>query len=128
MSITINRILLIGLSIMVPLQARNIIVKNSILPENLTYQHWTGTHTPQEFKITINDIDITHQSLLDMPLTDDQITMSYSYNFMNGMYKNTRNVVYTVEKNATDIEINFNWAQKSRIIVSNAALINRKSA
>jgi|GEM_PF-6542367 len=90
---------------------------NDIPLESLAVKHWSGTYTPTKLVITINDTPFTiigenptaRGTRKDVARTGEQLTVTYMYEFMNGMRTGADTVRYTVQGTAAPLTMRFSW-------------------
>jgi hypothetical protein len=95
---------------------KTIRICNKIDAQKLGVKHWTGTYSPTKLEITLNNVPFiivgsnptTLETLQEIPCTDNRITVSYHYEFLNGMRKGSDTVIYTFT-DATQLEMHFSW-------------------
>ncbi len=92
-------------------------VCNKIDINKLTVKHWTGKYSPTKLEITLNDVpfvlvgkDVTEMGdIKDVPCPDNQITVHYSYEFLNGMRKGSDTLTYEINDLNAQINLRFSW-------------------
>ncbi len=95
---------------------RTIEIKNGITQDMITYHHWTGKHTP-EFTISLNGKEIKSDQKAEIPVTDDKLTVNYTFNFAKGYYKDSKKVEISVPEGKTFL-MQFSWKQTPNIIIN----------
>lgn len=101
-------------------QTRPITVTNDITKKMLGYSHWTGTHTPTFFGITVNGIPMNQGEQKKIDITDNQFTVSYRYSFRGGYKTGARNILFKIKPEATNAAITFSWKNSWHIICEQA--------
>lgn len=90
-------------------------IENNITKEMITYNHWSGSYTP-EFSIVINETEITNTIDLDVPL-DQPLKIQYKAIFPYG-YSSSDFINYTPNISVRKITLAFDWHKTPRIIIN----------
>jgi hypothetical protein len=100
-----------------------ITITNNITPEMLQYKHWTGTYSPENFTLSINDTKVNIGESYTLTNINDPLVITFDYSFMNGMRKGGKKVSYTMKENITTASLSFSWLEDHKIIIDNATLL-----
>ncbi len=90
-------------------------IQNNITQEMITYNHWSGSYTP-DFSLIVNETEITKTMDLDIPV-NQPLKIQYKALFPYG-YSSTDYINYTPNKTTKKIVIEFNWHKNPRIIIT----------
>lgn len=93
---------------------RAVEIKNAITQDMITYHHWTGKHTP-EFTISLNGKESKSDQTIEIPVTDDKLTVNYTFNFAKGYYKDSKKVEIVLPEGKKFV-MQFSWKQTPNII------------
>ncbi|MEX0849022.1 MAG: hypothetical protein WD055_02240 [Candidatus Dependentiae bacterium] len=104
---------------------RVVTVKNSITKEMISYSKCFASYTP-DFSLTINDQTIQPGEEKKINITNDQLTTSYSYNFLNGFKKGKRTVEFEMPSDKEKFEITFSWEDDWHVLIKNSKPIKKK--
>lgn len=107
---------------------RTISVTNSINDAMLGYSHWTGTYTPKVFLVRVNDKKIGYGKTKKIEITKNKFTVRYDYDFGYNVKKarGAVEVLFKIDKNASECDLTFSWDNSWRIIIDNATPISEE--
>jgi hypothetical protein len=106
--------------------SRAITVKNSITKEMISYSKCFASYTP-DFSLTINDQIIQPGEEKKINITHDQLTTSYSYNFLNGFKKGKKAVEFEIPSDKEKFEITFSWKNDWHILIEDGKPIKKQT-
>lgn len=115
---------------------RSIEVHNDINESMITYNGGRAPFPikPTEFKIYVNNIDITEKKDLTVQLaSDEEIKVQYIWDFVWGMgwlkkslHKEEKVILFNPEKNTTTYKLAFSFDKDDRISLEEIKLENKK--
>lgn len=97
-------------------EQRTISIQNAITKKMLGYRYF-GTHYPTSFKITANGKEIKEESKEFIKLANNQVTIRYTFEFLNGKRKGAKEITFAVKPNADNLSIAFDWKDTWRILI-----------
>ncbi len=107
-----------------PQQSTNAIKKitfnNTINKDKLGYRHWGIWYYPSKFILSINGTPIENGTTKEINLASDNMTVRFDYEFLNGLRKGWREVIYMVDSSSASCNIDFNWKDNWQIIIDKA--------
>lgn len=105
-------------------QGEKIIIKNGITKEMLTYKHWTGSHTPSTFVVTIANHQLGEHATVETETTTQKtIVIRYDYSFMHGYKTGSREIEFGVLENKKQYLLTFSWHQPGHLVLEDAAIV-----
>jgi len=105
------------------IQSKTITITNGIQKDMLAYKHWTGTHTPEAFKVFVNKEEVAQGSTITIPAEIKTVDLTFDYSFAKGMYKGSKTVSYQLNNNITQASITFSWKDDNKIMIDNGTKI-----
>ncbi len=108
--------------------ARTVSITNSIDDTMLGYSHWTGTYTPKTFTVRVNDKKIGYGKTKKIEITNNKFTVRYDYDFGYNVKKarGAVEILFKMDKNASECDLTFSWNNSWRIIIDNATPISEE--
>ena len=97
-------------------EQRTVSVQNAITKKMLGYRYF-GTHYPTSFKITANGKEIKEDGKEFIKLANNQVTVRYSFEFLNGKRKGAKEITFAVKPQADNLSIAFDWKDTWRILI-----------
>ncbi len=97
-------------------EQRTVTVENAITKKMLGYRYF-GTHYPTSFKITANGKEIKQEGKEFIKLANNQLTVRYSFEFLNGQRKGAKEITFAVKPKADNLAIGFDWKDEWRILI-----------
>ncbi len=97
-------------------EQRTISIENGITKKMLGYRYF-GTHYPTLFKITANGKEIKEESKEFIKLANNQVTIRYTFEFLNGKRKGAKEITFAVKPNADNLSVAFDWKDTWRILI-----------
>lgn len=97
-------------------EQRTISIQNAITKKMLGYRYF-GTHYPTSFTITANGKEIKEDGKEFIKLANNQVTIRYSFEFLNGKRKGAKEITFAVKPNADNLSIAFDWKDTWRILI-----------
>ncbi len=98
---------------------RVITVINKITKKMISYNKCFVSYAPN-FALTVNNQILRPGREQLITITDNKLTVTYSYNFLNGYKKGKRSVEFEINPNQDLYEITFSWHNDWRIIIPQA--------
>lgn len=97
-------------------EQRTVTVENAITKKMIGYRYF-GTHYPTSFKITANGKEIKEEGKEFIKLANNQLTVRYSFEFLNGQRKGAKEITFAVKPKADNLTIGFDWKDSWRILI-----------
>ena len=69
------------------------------------------------FKITANGKEIKEESKEFIKLANNQVTIRYTFEFLNGKRKGAKEITFAVKPNADNLSVAFDWKDTWRILI-----------
>ena len=99
--------------------SRTIKVTNKITKQMLAYSKGFMQYTP-DFTLTINDVPVEQGKQQQIVIENNCVTVGYTYNFMNGYKKGSKEIEFMVPVTKDELDITFSWQDDWRIVISGA--------
>ncbi len=100
-------------------KSRTIKVTNNITQKMLAYTKGFMQYTP-DFTLIVNHQAIEPGKQQEITINDNSLTIGYTYNFMNGYKKGSKEIAFTVPATSNELDITFSWKNDWRVIVAGA--------
>ena len=96
------------------IKPRIITIENNISEAMLSFTYLGKQHQPI-FSIFVNNKPIEKGASKEIRITDNKVTVSYSYMFAGGIYKGTRSVSLNPALQYSKFSLTFSWKDRPRI-------------
>ena len=78
------------------------------------------------FQLHVNDITLKPGEQKQIDIVDDMLKVTYTYSFLNGYKKGTKEITFKVQPMQDDLKIKFSWQHDWRVIIGHAKPIEKK--
>lgn len=99
--------------------SRIIKVTNKITQKMLAYTKGFMQYTPN-FVLTINDMPIEQGEQRQIIIKNNCVAVGYTYNFMNGYKKGSKEIEFRVPVTKDELEIIFSWQDDWHVVILGA--------
>lgn len=99
---------------------RSIMVHNNIKPEMLEYSLLKMKYTPDSFSLKANGTLIKPGTSLPIPTEGNTLIIRYDYSFAKGWRTGAKEIVFELEKDTSECDVQFSWNNQWRIIAGGA--------
>ncbi len=99
--------------------SRTIKVNNKITQKMIAYSKGFMQYTP-DFTLTINNVPIKQGNQQQIVIENNCITVGYTYNFVNGYKKGSKEIEFMVPVTEDELDITFSWQDDWRVVISGA--------
>lgn len=100
-------------------KTRTITVKHKISQSMIGKNYLGVTYTPQ-FGVDINGKPLKFEEKQKVSISDNTLKVNYHFNFMHGIRKGSRQVLYRVPEDISECTLEFSWEDDQRILIPNA--------
>jgi len=99
-----------------------IILTNKIVPDMLQYKHWTGTYSPKDFDLYINDTKVSFGETYTLKDPTQPFTVHFDYCFsvMRTIRKGTKKFFYQMKEQCSTATLTFSWLDQWKVLIDNA--------
>lgn len=115
---------------------KEIALHDELTKTSLGYKHWSGRYYPSKFILKLNDVTVLTFNGKEITHVKDNISINpdkplkahFDFEFLGGRRHGWKEVMYQVDKNATSLNIDFDWKdpQDYQIILSPAKALSKK--
>ena len=100
-------------------EERVVIIKNKITKKMITYTKCFVPYTP-DFVLKVNGTELKLGEEQSIAIKKNRVTVTFSYNFLNGYKKGTSAVEFDLPESKQECEITFSWKNDWRVIMNDA--------
>ncbi len=104
---------------------RTITICNGITKKMISYNKSFLSYTPH-FQLRVNDIALKPGEQKSIDVEDDKLKVTYTYNFLNGYKKGTKEITFKLQPAQKDLNVKFSWQNDWRVIIGRATPIEKK--
>ena len=101
-------------------QLQDIKITNKIKPKMLEYQFLKISYSPDIFKLKVNDAELKPNSSMSLPGNQKTMTVRYDYSFANGWRTGAKEIVFELDSQNSDCDLEFSWDNEWRVVASGA--------